>query len=61
MARRDKKRVAHYSVKAQDWSLDIPPHKSTKKAKAKERQDGKKEIREEDRRINGYPYNDNDD
>lgn len=47
MAKRDTLRTSHYSVKSQEWSLDIPPHKSTKKAKAKERQKGKKIIREE--------------
>lgn len=46
MAKRDTKRTSHYSIHSQEWSLDINPHKSTKKAKAKERQDGKKEIRE---------------
>lgn len=47
MAKRDTKRVAKRSIQSQNWALDINPHKSTKKAKAKERQDGKKEIREE--------------
>lgn len=45
MARLDKARVAKRSVQKQEQSLDINPHKSTKKAKAKERQMGKKEIR----------------
>ena len=47
MGKRDTKRVAKRSVQTQEWSLDVNPHKSTKKAKAKERQDGKKEIRKE--------------
>lgn len=42
MAKRDTRRTAHYSVKTQNWSLDKNPHKSTKKAKAKERQEGRK-------------------
>ena len=46
MAKRDTKRTARRSVLAQEWSLDITPHKSTKKAKAKERQEGRKEIDE---------------
>ena len=45
MAKRDKLRTARYSVQAQEWSMDVPPHKSTKKAK--ERQLGKKIIRNE--------------
>jgi hypothetical protein len=44
MSKRDTKKVNKKSILAQDWALDKPPHKSTKKAKAKERQDGKKEI-----------------
>lgn len=47
VAKRDTARVAKRSIQAQEWSLDINPHKSTKRAKAKERQDGKKEIRKE--------------
>lgn len=43
----DTKRVSKRSIQAQEWSLDVHPHKSTKKAKAKERQDGRKEIRRE--------------
>lgn len=46
MARRDTLKTSYYSVKGQEQSLDINPHKSTKKAKAKERQEGKKIIRE---------------
>lgn len=46
MAKLDTKRTYHYSIKAQSWALDVNPHKSTKKAKAKERQEGRKEIRE---------------
>lgn len=45
MARRDTLRTAWASLKAQCWSLDKMPSKKTKKAKAKERQTGKKEIR----------------
>lgn len=47
MAKRDTKMVAKRSVQAQGWSLDVNPHKSTKKAKAKERQQARKEIRKE--------------
>jgi hypothetical protein len=47
VAKRDTARVAKRSIQAQEWSLDVNPHKSTKKAKAKERQAGRKEIREE--------------
>lgn len=47
MSKRDTKKVNRMSVRAQEWALDINPHKSTKKAKARERQDGRKEIREE--------------
>lgn len=46
MGKRDSKRVAKRSIQAQEWALDVRPHKSVKKAKAKERQDGKKEIRD---------------
>ena len=46
MAKRDTAKVAKRSVQAQEWALDVNPHKSTKKAKAKERQAGRKEIRE---------------
>jgi hypothetical protein len=47
VAKRDTARVMKRTIQAQEWSLDINPHKSTKKAKAKERQAGKKEIRKE--------------
>lgn len=44
VAKRDTQRVSKRSIQAQEWSLDVNPHKSTKKAKAKERQAGKKDI-----------------
>lgn len=44
MAKRDTKKTYYYSLKIQEQSLDKMPHKSTKKAKAKERQAGRKEI-----------------
>lgn len=44
MARRDSRRTMKRSLKKQEQSLDIMPHKSTKKAKAKERQEGRKII-----------------
>lgn len=47
MAKRDTLKTSKYSVGNQEWALDINPHKSTKKAKARERQMGKKLIREE--------------
>lgn len=47
MAKRDTKRVAKRSIQAQEWALDIPPHNTVKKHKAKERQDAKKEIKKE--------------
>lgn len=43
----DKLKTAWTSLKKQEQSLDKMPHKSTKRAKVKERQRGKKEIREE--------------
>ncbi len=46
MARRDSMKTAYYSLKIQEQSLDIMPHKKTKKAKAKERQTARKVIRE---------------
>lgn len=46
MAKRDTTRVSKRSIQAQEWALDIPPHNKIKKHKAKERQAGKKEIRE---------------
>lgn len=46
MAKRDTTKVSKRSIQAQEWALDIPPHKTVKKHKAKERQDGRKEIRE---------------
>lgn len=46
MARRDTMKTMHYSLKIQEQSLDKMPSKKTKKAKAKERQTGRKVIRE---------------
>lgn len=43
----DKLKTAWTSLKKQEQSLDKMPHKSTKRAKVKERQRGKKEIRRE--------------
>jgi hypothetical protein len=45
MGKVDKLKTAWTSIRSQNWALDINPHKSTKKAKTKERQVGKKEIR----------------
>jgi hypothetical protein len=45
MAKRDTRRVANSERLKYQWHSDKMPHKSTKRAKAKERQDGKKEIR----------------
>lgn len=39
----DKLKTSWASIRKQEQSLDINPHKSTKKAKVKERQVGKKE------------------
>lgn len=47
MGKVDKRKVAWASLRKQEQSLDKMPHKSTKKAKVKERQQGKKEIAEE--------------
>lgn len=44
MARRDTHRTMKRSLSKQEQSLDMMPHKSTKKAKAKERQEGRKII-----------------
>jgi len=46
MAKRDTKKTLQYSIRSQTWSLDIAPSKKTKKAKAKSRQEGRKECRE---------------
>lgn len=43
MSKLDKIRTAKYSTDAQEWAMDINPHKSTKKAK--EHQAGKKAIK----------------
>ena len=45
MSKRDTVRVGKRSIQNQESALDIPPHNSIKKHKAKERQAGKKEIR----------------
>lgn len=42
MAKRDTHRTMKRSLNRQEQSLDIMPHKSTKKAKAKERQEGRR-------------------
>lgn len=47
MAKRDSLKTATRSLQAQAWALDIMPHKSIKKHKAKERQMAKKIIRQE--------------
>lgn len=47
MGSNDTRKIGKRSLQAQNWSLDINPHKSTKRAKAKERQAGKKIVREE--------------
>lgn len=47
MSKIDKTKVARTSLHNQEMSLDKMPHKSTRKAKKKERQAGKKEIRDE--------------
>jgi hypothetical protein len=47
MSKPDKEKASKYSLDAQSWTLDKMPHKSTKKAKVKERQLGKKIIRKE--------------
>lgn len=44
MAKRDTLKTSYYSLRIQEQSLDKMPSKKTKKAKAKERQYGKKEI-----------------
>lgn len=47
MGKVDTTKFTKRSLDQQCWALDKMPHKSTKKAKAKERQMGKKMIREE--------------
>ena len=47
MGSNDNRKVGKRSLQAQNWSLDINPHKSTKKAKARQRQANKKLIVEE--------------
>jgi len=47
MGSNDTRKIGKRSLQAQNWSLDINPHKSTKKAKARERQAAKKIIQEE--------------
>lgn len=42
MGSNDTRRTMKRAIQAQSWSLDVNPHKSTKKAKAKQRQLGKK-------------------
>lgn len=50
MAKRDTSRTAHRARQAYEWAADLMPSKATKREKVKERQLGKKEIREE---LNG--------
>lgn len=45
MSKRDTLKTSKRSVQAQEMSLDIPPHNSIKKNKAKERQVGRKEAK----------------
>lgn len=47
MSKRDTLKVTKRSLDIQEMSLDKMPSKRTKKAKVKERQEGKKEIRKE--------------
>ena len=47
MSKLDRVRTSKYSLDIQCMTLDQMPHKSTKKAKVKERQLGKKIIRKE--------------
>lgn len=47
MSKVDKTKIYQTSLKQQDMALDKMPSKRTKKAKAKMRQHGKKEIRKE--------------
>ena len=47
MGKVDKLKTAWTSLRKQEQSLDKMPHKSTKRAKAKERQMAKKVIKEE--------------
>lgn len=47
MSKRDTLKTSKRSVQAQEWALDISPHNSIKKNKAKERQVGKKIIKRE--------------
>ncbi len=47
MAKRDTLRTSKRSIQAQEWALDIPPHNTVKKHKAKERQMAKKVIKQE--------------
>lgn len=54
MAKRDTKKVAKYARDAYEWSVDIKP-KGQRKQKRKERQDGKKEIRQSDRQPDYDP------
>lgn len=47
MGKSDTLKTAKRSIQAQEWALDIPPHKSIKKHKARERQMGKRVIEQE--------------
>lgn len=47
MSKRDTKKVAKYARDAYEWCEDRPLNKKRKDHKRRERQDGKKEIRNE--------------
>jgi hypothetical protein len=47
VAKRDTEKVAKWAREKYAWAADQMPPKSTKRAKAKERQAGRKEIRQE--------------
>lgn len=44
MAKRDTRKIYKYSLDTHCWFLDKMPSKRTKRAKAKDRQNAKKEI-----------------
>lgn len=46
VSKRDTLKINKRSLQAQEWVMDIKPHKQTKKAKVKERQNGKKLAKE---------------
>lgn len=51
MSKRDTKHVAKRKRQAFEWGADVKPSKKQKKEKAAERQDGKKEIRDNLKRL----------